>query len=248
VNVAIGVKYLQGGHGGAAELLGREEALLEYGEEEGGAFLGLWEAREYFVVLGYGKQLAAEVYEEECARLKIPILRRASGGGTVLQGPGCLNYTLVLPIDAAEELGSISGTNVYIMQRIHAAIASVVNEEVRVQGYTDLTWNGLKFSGNAQRRKRRSLLFHGSFLLNFDLELVSRTLRLPGQQPEYRAQRLHSEFITNLNVERSQIEGALLQAWGVTQDAAEDVAEEVRTRAKDLVEKKYSQDEWNRRF
>ena len=230
-----------------AELLATEEALLEYGEEVGGAFLGFWEARNYFVVVGYGKQVAAEVYEEECGRLNIPILRRASGGGTVLQGPGCLNYTLVLPIDAAEELGSITSTNVYIMQRTHATIAALVNGDVRVQGYTDLTWNGLKFSGNAQRRKRRCLLFHGSFLLNFDLELISRTLKSPAQQPEYRKQRPHSEFITNLKVERSRVEGALREVWNVTERTPAKVIAEVRARAAALVESKYSRDEWNRR-
>jgi lipoate---protein ligase len=243
------VKLVQFADGFAspAELLATEEALLEHCEENSGAYLGFWEAKEYFVVLGYGKQLAAEVYDEECARLKIPILRRASGGGTVLQGPGCLNYTLVLPIDAAEELGSITGTNVYIMQRTHAAIATLVHEEVRVQGYTDLTWNGLKFSGNAQRRKRRCLLFHGSFLLNFDLDLVSQTLKPPAQQPEYRNQRPHSEFITNLKVDRSRVEESLRETWTVTETGAEDVVADVRTRAAKLVESKYSRDEWNRR-
>jgi lipoate---protein ligase len=144
-------------------------------------------------------------------------------------------------------LGSITGTNIYIMQRIHAAIAALVNGEVRVQGYTDLTWNGLKFSGNAQRRKRRCLLFHGSFLLNFDLELISRTLKPPAQQPEYRHQRPHSEFITNLNVERSRVERALREAWNVTETAAANVVTDVRARAAALVESKYSRDEWNRR-
>jgi lipoate---protein ligase len=158
-----------------------------------------------------------------------------------------LNYTLVLPIDAAEEFGSITGTNVYIMQRTHAAIAALVDGEVRVQGYTDLTWNGLKFSGNAQRRKRRCLLFHGSFLLNFNLELISRTLRPPTQQPEYRNQRPHSEFITNLKVERSRVEGALREAWKVSETAPADVVADVRARAAELVESKYSRDEWNRR-
>ena len=230
-----------------AELLATEEALLEHCEEKGGAYLGFWEARDYCVVLGYGKELAGEVYEEECARLNIPILRRASGGGTVLQGRGCLNYTLVLPIDAEEELSSITGTNVYIMERTHGAIATLVDGDVRVQGYTDLTWNGLKFSGNAQRRKRRCLLFHGSFLLKFDLELISRTLKSPVQQPEYRNQRPHNEFITNLKVQRSEIEKALTKAWNVTETAGANVVADVRARAVALVESKYSRDEWNRR-
>src|SRR5688572_11268887 len=110
-----------------AEFLATEEALLDFCDDNPNhphhpGFLWFWESPEHFVVLGYGKHLAAEVNEAECQRRSIPILRRATGGGTVLQGPGCLNYTLVLPIEARAELSSISSTNIYIMQQIHTAL------------------------------------------------------------------------------------------------------------------------------
>src|SRR5262245_30836384 len=83
-------------------LLACEEALLDQGESTNhNGFLTFWESMTYFVVLGYSKHLGEEVFEEECARSKVSVLRRSSGGGTVLQGPGCLNYTLVLPIASA---------------------------------------------------------------------------------------------------------------------------------------------------
>lgn len=231
-----------------AELLATEEALLDYCEAaDHPGFLAFWEAEEIFVVLGYGKKIAAEVYEEECLRRNIPILRRTSGGGTVLQGPGCLNYTVVLPIASNLDLGSISGANRFIMEKTLTALVANVKGELRIQGHTDLTLDGLKFSGNAQRRKRRCLLFHGSFLLNFDLDLISRTLRAPEQQPEYRKHRPHSEFITNLKIERPAIEAALKRAWNVTADAEPSVIAEVRLRTAALMEEKYSQAEWNRR-
>ncbi len=232
----------------AAELLATEEALLDYCEEnEQPGFLSFWESHSYFVVLGYGKRLSAEVYQNECHRLGLPILRRASGGGTVVQGPGCLNYTLVLPIDSRPELESITATNRFIMEQTRAALAPLVAGEMKVKGHTDLTMNGRKFSGNAQRRKRRCLLFHGSFLLNFDLELIYRTLRLPQQQPDYRKDRPHSEFITNLAIDREEIEEALKRAWNVTQETSPELNVEISGRAKALVEKKYGGDEWNRR-
>ena len=230
------------------EFLATEEALLNFCEEtDHPGFLGFWEAQEHFVVLGYGKPLAAEVYEEECARLGIPILRRASGGGTVLQGPGCLNYTLVLPIEAREELGSITGANRYIMELTRRALIPLVNGELKVEGHTDLTCDGLKFSGNAQRRKRRCLLFHGSFLLNFDLDLISQTLRLPQQQPEYRGNRPHHKFISNLSVARSDLINALRKAWHAEEITDRATTNVVLAEARALVENKYSLPEWNRR-
>src|SRR5437667_5341974 len=80
----------------AAENLALDEALLLEAEAgRGGEVLRLWEWSRYAVVLGAGCRLA-EVDEAACAADAVPILRRASGGGTVLLGPGCLCYTLVL--------------------------------------------------------------------------------------------------------------------------------------------------------
>src|SRR5713226_6021948 len=73
---------------------------------------------------------------------------------------------------------------------------SLPGDPVTVEGFTDLAVNGLKFSGNAQRRKRRCLLFHGTFLLDLDLALVEKLLRPPSRQPAYRENRSRAEFLT----------------------------------------------------
>src|SRR5262245_40949097 len=92
----------------AAENLACDEALLDLCEDHGAdEILRFWEPRNYFVVLGYGNKAAAEVDLEACAAEKIPVLRRCSGGGTVLQGPGCLNYALILRIDDGGPLQNI---------------------------------------------------------------------------------------------------------------------------------------------
>ena len=60
--------------------------------------LRFWESPSLFVVVGYGNDIERECHTQVCQKLGIPILRRSSGGGTVLQGPGCLNYSLILQI------------------------------------------------------------------------------------------------------------------------------------------------------
>ena len=82
-----------------AENLACDEALLDACDENGGEeILRFWEAREPFVVVGYANKVATEVNLDACAAKKLPVFRRCSGGGTVLQGPGCLNYALILRI------------------------------------------------------------------------------------------------------------------------------------------------------
>lgn len=232
-----------------AELLACEEALFEQAESaDHSGFLTFWESTTYFVVLGYGKHFREEVFEEACGDLRIPVLRRSSGGGTVLQGPGCWNFTLVLPIESATELETITGANRFIMQKTRDAIAPLVAGKVELQGHTDLTLDGLKFSGNAQRRKRRCLLFHGAFLLNFDLTLVSKVLRVPRQQPDYRQNRPHESFLTLCKVDPVKIKNALIETWNAKQNAAPKIQQEVAARMRDLVVSKYSRDDWNLRF
>src|SRR5881296_1169350 len=87
------------------ENLACDEVLLELAErEDTGELLRFWEAVHYFVVVGYSNKVRAEVNLPFCELNTIPVLRRCTGGGTVLQGPGSFNYSLVLRID---ELGPL---------------------------------------------------------------------------------------------------------------------------------------------
>ncbi len=222
--------------------LALDEALLE-GCETGrtGAALRFWESPVPFVVVGYANEAAREVDLDACRALGVPVLRRISGGGTVVQGPGCLNYTLVVPIAADPAWGGITTTNRKVME-VHAHVTSqLLGREVRREGDTDLAVGGVKFSGNAQRRKLRSLVFHGTFLLDFDLALIERLLPMPSRQPGYRQAREHLAFVANVPIERTALKAALAGAW----QASEPLEEWPLGLTQQLVCEKYSRDEWN---
>ena len=239
------MKYLDRTLATAQENLACDEALLDECEE-GGAneILRFWEAREHFVVLGYSNKTQVEVNLDACRALGIPVLRRCSGGGTVLQGPGCVSYALVLRIREGSATANITEANAFIMNRNRNALNSLLDGEVLVQGHTDLTMRGLKFSGNSQRRKRRFLLFHGTFLLNLDLALVEQVLRLPGKQPSYRRDRSHKDFLTSLPLTADTVKEAMKSAWS----ARETVDTLPEKRIEQLVREKYAVDDWNFKF
>jgi lipoate-protein ligase A len=225
-----------------AENLALDEALLVAAEEGTGAeVLRLWELPTYAVVVGSGGSAAIDVNLAACAADGVPVLRRASGGGTVLLGPGCLCFSLVLSYDRAPGLNEIPASNRYVLGRVGTALAPVV--PAVVAGTSDLTVGGVKFSGNAQQRKRRFFLHHGTLLCGLDLALVARYLNPPERQPDYRQNRPHAEFVTNLPTAVEVAKAALVAEWRPEGDYAPLPLEKVR----ELVAEKYARDEWNRR-
>lgn len=191
------------------ENLAYDDALLHEPSEH--AYLRFWESPTYFVVLGHGNALHKEINVDECAKRQIPIYRRCSGGGTVLQGPGCLNYALILPTIEAP-FNTISSTTCTILRKQANALRPLL-PKIRVNGISDLCIDSLKFSGNAQRRIKNKLLFHGTFLYNFDLNAIHNLLAHPSIEPDYRNNRSHLDFITNISISKEQIMTALETEW-----------------------------------
>ncbi len=238
-----------------AENLAADEALLDWRDEEGGGeILRFWESPVPFVVVGYANKVANEANVRACAANQIPILRRCSGGGTVLQGPGCLNYSLILQITEGGPLAGITAANRFIMERHRAALEAQVRghhpkASLSVCGHTDLALNSPqatlnKFSGNAQRRKKNFLLFHGTILLHFDLSLIEQFLGMPSLQPDYRQGRRHREFITNLPATPAAVKQALCAAWAAIRPLENCPHERIQSLARD----RYATSGWNFKF
>jgi len=153
--------------------------------------LRFWESRVPFVVMGRSGRLEDEVNVEACAAAGVPVLRRSSGGGTVLQGPGCLNYCLSLSLTDRPALADIP--------KSYEILLTEIADALRLPGLqvycTDLLIHGKKVSGSAQRRTRGWLLHHGTLLYGMDAGMIERFLPEPRRQPEHRERRTHREFL-----------------------------------------------------
>ena len=236
-----------------AENLAADEVLLDACEAGlGEETLIFWEPRETFIVVGYANKVASEVNVAACEAKHIPIFRRCSGGGTVVQIDGGLNYSLILRIEEHGPTRNITTTNQFIMEKNHAAIETLADQFkiqnskpiISVRGHTDLCVGDLKFAGNSQRRRKNFLLFHGTLLLDCDLNLVSELLLMPSLEPDYRARRSHAEFITNLRQPAEAVKVALANAWNATEALQNPPLAEI----KKLAQEKYATREWNFKF
>ncbi|MCK6471215.1 MAG: lipoate--protein ligase family protein [Planctomycetes bacterium] len=239
-----------------AEDLALEEAI-QLGLEESSSppTWRVWQMRSTAVVLGTGQEHAREVQLEAARESGVPVLRRHSGGGAVLNGPGVLSYSAFYPFAQLPGSQSISGA-------MEAALAPVQRALKRLgvtTGFAGLSDFAVtiaggelrKLAGHAQARKRLSVLVHGTLLADPDWAALARVLRFPTRSPDYRAGRDHRAFLTSLK-ELGAPKGladftkALCAELGAVEDAAEPTAAE-RSAAQRLLKEKYAQDSWNLR-
>jgi lipoate-protein ligase A len=239
------MKFLDLSFSNPAANLACDEALMESMEADPSrdACLRVWESKKYFVVLGHGNSLHAEVNVAACLERQIPILRRISGGGTVLQGPGCVNYSLLLRYDHPR-LRNVDHTFHFVLKRHRSLIQELSAGKARIEGISDLTVDGRKCSGNAQYRKAQCVLVHGTFLLHFDVNLIGTLLSMPSKQPAYRADRPHHAFVMNLNVAARQLFDGLRKTWGAHQSFGDPPLERIDR----LVRDRYERKDWSAKF
>ena len=172
--------------------LALDEALIEEAESGGldEDVLRLWEANRSAVIIGRSSRVDQEVEVDFCRENDIPILRRCSGGAAVVIGPGCLMYAVVLGYNRFPQLRMVDAAHKFVLEKVVTAVRRL-NPQAALQGISDLTVDRRKFSGNSLRCKRDHLLYHGTLLCQFPLQLISNCLRTPPRQPEYRDGRPH---------------------------------------------------------
>jgi len=196
-----------------ADHLALDEAMLLAADQgESGQAIRLWHFDRAVVVAGRATRIEEEIDIDFCRTKNIPVLRRCSGGAAIVGGPGCLMYSVVLSVQQ-QGLRKIDVAHDYVMSRLLRALHRQL-PDVRWQGTCDLTRNGRKFSGNSLRIARHHLLYHGTILYDADLALISRALRQPPRQPDYRQGRDHQQFITNCSLDIGRLRGDLHDVFG----------------------------------
>lgn len=259
--------FLSRSFGTSEENVAWDDALIEVADRLAEASSQPWEALRIWqfpvptVVTGRASQIGSEVRLQQCIQDHVPVLRRVSGGASIVAGPGCFMYTLLLSYVDKPGWRSIDVAHREVMMRVADAtrIACKGNQQladrIRVQGVCDLTIDDVKISGNALRCKRHTMMYHGTLLVNMPLEWLSRYLLLPPRQPEYRNQRDHESFVRNLfsGDETAQADSfnvqfaeSLQQVWGASLSWDEFPHQSLLDReVASLLKSRYQNRDWN---
>ena len=198
-----------------------DNVLLELAEDgRQGEVLRFWESRESFIVLGRISDPEQDIHWPNVRRDRVPVLRRSSGGGTVLQGPGCLNYSLVLSKEMRPQVADLKKSYQWILGNVITALDQLgVAAAFRPLSDIALADGERKVSGNAQKRGRKFILHHGTLLYQFDLKKIAEYLTMPKDIPEYRKNRTHRDFVTILSIPAEALKQEIAKAFQASQSA-----------------------------
>ncbi|XP_043712087.1 putative lipoate-protein ligase A isoform X1 [Telopea speciosissima] len=126
---------------------------------------------------------------------KVPVVRRFTGGGTVVVDPGTIFVTFICNKDAVP--------NVELYPRPIMSWSGLIYEDV-FRGIADFhlrendyVFGNYKFGGNAQSISRRRWIHHTSFLWDYEDKNMAY-LKVPRRAPEYRSARSHVEFVCRM--------------------------------------------------
>ncbi|HPQ40906.1 MAG TPA: lipoate--protein ligase family protein, partial [bacterium] len=134
--------------------------------------------RQDTVLVGFHQCVDLEINRGYCENQEIEINRRLTGGGAILMQPVHIGFELICDADHFK-----TGLNRKALYRIISE--PVVNAMRRIglnasyRPLNDIEINGRKVSGTGGVDGNRSLLFHGSILMDMDFETMVQSLNIP---------------------------------------------------------------------
>eukprot|EP00742_Colponemidia_sp_Colp-10_P003058 GILJ01003261.1.p1 GENE.GILJ01003261.1~~GILJ01003261.1.p1 ORF type:complete len:252 (+),score=33.48 GILJ01003261.1:26-781(+) len=173
------------------------------------------------IVLGVSGKPTELLHLDKVQRDDIPLIRRFSGGGTVITDENTIFTTFIINKSALPE--------VQLYPRPIMAWTGEFYKKVFGTAFSlrenDYCFGDKKFAGNAQTISRERWLHHTSFLWDYQSSRM-QYLQLPKKQPEYRQLRGHDHFLCRLKdfVQSKEAFGSQLLAALHTYFVVEDVA------------------------
>ena len=179
-----------------------EEYLMEHAGEHG-PILFLWRS-DCAVVMGKNQNPWRECRLDRMREEGVPLARRISGGGTVYHDEGNLNYCVI-----------VDRTEYREEQAYEMVFQALASFGIRAEktGKSNLSVNGLKFSGNAFCFRKGRALHHGTLLLNTDLERLNRYLGSMFEGIETHAIRSAPAEVMNLGLGVAEVSAVLRESF-----------------------------------
>ena len=157
--------------------------------------LFVWQPDQNYLILGRSNSSIDTLNIENVEKDKVKILKRPSGGETVFLSPNMLVIAILIP-----EIQGFKPKSYFIIINdiIINTLEKLEVQNLSTKGISDISIGQKKILGSAIYKKNNAYFYHAVLNIKEDIALISKYIKHPKKEPDYRKGRSHLEFVTSL--------------------------------------------------
>lgn len=154
-----------------------------------------WQPDAVYIVLGRSNSADNAIYIDLAEKDGVRIVKRPSGGESVVLSPSMMVFSSKFLLKKESSPAALfKMVNTHLIE----SLSNAGIKNLSSKGISDLTINDKKILGSSMYLKNNYLFYHAVLNISEDVSLISKYLKHPSKEPEYRQGRAHKEFITSL--------------------------------------------------
>jgi lipoate-protein ligase A len=248
-------RLLLTGHNDAATNMSIDESIMVFvGQGEAPPTIRLYGWSPPAVSIGYFQGLEEEVDLLMCEKYGIDYIRRITGGGAVFHEHE-VTYSLSIPESSLLIPSNVLESYKVICQGIVKGLAEL-DVKSEFAPLNDILIDGKKISGSAQTRRSRTILQHGTVLIDTDVDKMFSILKVPSEKIKDKLISDVKQRVTSLKstlareVDFKEVCDALSKGFECALDIELEegkLSNSELALSQDIKKDRYSSSEWNHR-
>lgn len=229
-----------------------DEVLTEKMEEgEIRPTVRFWYRDNPSVPFGRFQAIEDEVEIDYANENNIEVVRRITGGGAMFAEPGnVITYSIYLPKEMVSEGIEDSYEE---LDRFAVQALNELGVDASYEPLNDIEHEEGKLGGAAQLRKSNAVLHHTTISYDLDTEEMLRVLRIGKEKVSDKAIQSAEQRVSRISDQidhaRQEVIEKMIEKFSEGRKVEEeDISDEELEDAKQLVEEKFSNEDWNRKL
>lgn len=225
--------------------LALEEVLFHSITPEHPGWFLLWR-NSPSIIIGRHQNTVEEINETYTRKHELPVVRRSTGGGAVYHDEGNINFSFLRYVAQNQTVSFAT-----FLEPVLRALRGM-GLDAEFTSRNDITVQGRKISGSAQRRNGFRVLHHGTVMVDLDMSILGQALTGNPDKFESKGVNSHRARVANLREFLpatwsreeclQQIMAALIDHCS---DGMGEITPEIDAAAQRLAQEKYRSWDWN---
>lgn len=182
----------------------------------------LWQPDQLYIVLGRSNNVRDALNVQAVLNDNVKVMQRPTGGESVILSPRMIVFS-------TKFAHKMSKAPLEYFKLINKHLISYLTKlgvkNLSSKGISDLSIGEKKIMGSSMNLKENTLFYHAVLNVSEEISLLSKYLKHPSREPDYRKGRSHDEFVTSLFKEGYKIENQVITNH--ISKALEEILEEV---------------------